>query len=722
MSHDTGQNVPELTRGQRALRASAWLAALLTLVLIVVGGLVTSLEVGMSVPDWPTTEGDNMFTAKQAESDAVTVAIQAETTFRPSGPVPEVWSSKPYRWFGARPSKSTGRSARCQSIGSRSTGTSSPETRATRKVTSSTLRSLGRTRAATDTSVISPNTTSSSGPVGVPGRPSPACTSVMGRAVEITSAAARVGTSEGWRGMAFSRARVVGVPSGCRRRGVGVASGAGPPRGRDSRSSPATRGAFQDPSARSGRNLTDPASGKPRAVRPPGGGNPVSSPAMKIYLDTLGCRLNEAELQRWNRDFRAAGHRPVPDAADAELLVLNTCAVTAEAARKSRQFVRRLHRQAPSAPVVVTGCFAELDPDRAADLPGVDLVIGNADKDRLVPRVLDALDVPAMPEAALDPDGAHAFAERRTRAFVKVQDGCRHRCTYCIVTVARGSERSRPIDTLVDEIHALEREGVKEVVLTGVHLGGYGHDLDTDLRSLVETVLARTTVPRVRLSSLEPWDLPPGFFELWRNPRLMPHLHLPLQSGSDRILRRMGRRCDVATFRSLAATARAAIPDLTLTTDVIVGFPGETDHDFDEGLAAIREVGFGHVHAFTFSPRAGTAAARYPDPVPNEVKRERARVLHEVAAGMKSRHLARFAGSDREVLLESVENTTTLADDRHEVWTGYTDNYLRTRVRIPRGRDLRNELVPVALSPGDGATLTGTPIAVEAPIPRPVSG
>lgn len=441
---------------------------------------------------------------------------------------------------------------------------------------------------------------------------------------------------------------------------------------------------------------------------------------MKIYLDTLGCRLNEAELQRWDRDFRRAGHLPVPEPADAELLVLNTCAVTAEAARKSRQFVRRLHRQAPSAPVVVTGCFAELDPDRAAGLPGVDLVVGNADKDRLVPRVLDALDVPAMPEAALDPDGAHAFAERRTRAFVKVQDGCRHRCTYCIVTVARGSERSRTIDDLVDEIHALEADGVKEVVLTGVHLGGYGHDLGHDLRALVLAVLARTSVPRVRLSSLEPWDLPDGFFDLWQNPRLMPHLHLPLQSGSDRVLRRMGRRCDVATFSGLVADARNAIEGLTVTTDLIVGFPGETDRDFGEGLEVIREIGFGHVHAFTFSPRTGTAAARYPDPVPNKVKRERARELHAAAAEMKAAHLARFVGTEREVLLESIDGTgvdpaaaahhAVPAND-HEVWTGYTDNYLRTRVRVPRGRDLRNELIPVTLTTGDGSLLQGTPVA-----------
>ncbi len=439
----------------------------------------------------------------------------------------------------------------------------------------------------------------------------------------------------------------------------------------------------------------------------------------RVFLDSLGCRLNDAELQSWARAFRGAGHRIVGHPIDADVVVVNTCAVTGEAVRKSRQLIRRRHRENPRARLVLSGCFAELDRDRAAALEGVDLVVGNREKDRLATIVLDTLMPGVMPAPAREPHATPYPRAARTRAFVKVQDGCRHRCTFCIVTVARGEERSRTLDDVVGEISDLEAAGVQEIVLTGVHLGGYGSDVGVDLRTLVEAVLSRTRVPRVRLSSLEPWDLPDGFFDLWRDPRLMPHLHLPIQSGADTVLRRMGRRCDVATFRALADTARAAIDGVTLTTDVIVGFPGETDAEWRETMRTIESIGFGHLHVFTYSAREGTGAARLANQVTTATKRARSAEIRELAARMKADHLSRHVGTSRPVLWETrVDDGASPrvdigidvaagASDTTVRWSGYTDNYLRVCTRVHESRSLANLTVDTRLVSHDGETLTG---------------
>jgi threonylcarbamoyladenosine tRNA methylthiotransferase MtaB len=343
---------------------------------------------------------------------------------------------------------------------------------------------------------------------------------------------------------------------------------------------------------------------------------------------------------------------------------------------------------------VVTGCYASLEPERAAALTGVDLVVDNRDKDALVRRIEEAIDLHAMPALASEADGAHAYREARTRAFVKVQDGCRNRCTFCIVTVARGAERSRTIDQVVAEVNELVARGHREVVLTGVHLGGYGSDLGTDLFQLVQAVLADTDVPRLRLSSLEPWDLPPRFGDLWRNRRLMPHLHLPLQSGSDAVLRRMARRSSTSEYTALTGRLRAAIPDLVLTTDVIVGFPGETEAQWRETLEFVERTGFAHVHIFTYSRREGTAAARMTGHLAPEVQRQRSRELHAVARRMKSEQLRRHIGQCREVLWEGPGEPTA---DGARRYSGYTDNYLPVRITVPSRTELDNQLRTVQL-------------------------
>ena len=422
-----------------------------------------------------------------------------------------------------------------------------------------------------------------------------------------------------------------------------------------------------------------------------------------VYLTQLGCRLNEAEVESWARSFRAAGHRVVASPERAQLVVVNTCAVTAEAARKSRKLVSGLHRRNPSAHLVVTGCFADLEPQAAAALMGVDLVVANRDKDRLVARATGELDLDAMPAMASDPEGAHAFREARTRAFVKVQDGCRNQCAFCVVTIARGEERSRTVEEVIAEVRALEAAGCREVVLCGVHLGGYGSDLGLDLVTLVDRLLRATAIPRLRLSSLEPWDLPDDFGALWSDRRLLPHLHLPLQSGCDRVLRRMARRCMTASYARLVDRLRRDVADLHLTTDLIVGFPGESEADFAETMAFAEAIGFAHVHVFPFSPRAGTRAASLSGRLRGDQIRARSAELHRLAARMKAEHLARAVGQTREVLWESGDEL----DGGRRRFAGYTDTYLKVETEVAMGIELENRIEAVELRAVDGDRLVG---------------
>ena len=415
---------------------------------------------------------------------------------------------------------------------------------------------------------------------------------------------------------------------------------------------------------------------------------------MNVFLHTLGCRLNEAEIEGWARQFRARGHRVVAAPRSAHIIVLNTCAVTREAARKSRKLTSQLHRQNPEARLVLTGCFAELEPASARSLAGVDAIVQNSDKDELVSRVEREIESAAMPALASEPDSAHVYRESRTRAFVKAQDGCRNRCTFCVVTIARGSERSRPISELVDEVRGLAEAGYREVVLTGVHLGGYGRDLGADLPALVRALCADTDIPRLRLSSLEPWDLPSDFGALFSHPRLMPHLHLPLQSGSDGVLKRMARRCSTESYRALLSTLRADIPDLAVTTDVIAGFPGETDDEWADTLSFVKEMRFAHIHIFGYSRREGTTAARMPGQLPSEVVRARARELRAVASAQKEAHLRRLLGQTRQVLWETPGDP---AEDGAARWIGYTDHYARVEARAPTDWSLENQITPATL-------------------------
>lgn len=399
---------------------------------------------------------------------------------------------------------------------------------------------------------------------------------------------------------------------------------------------------------------------------------------MKIFLDTIGCRLNQSEIERFATQFRAAGHTIVESAKDADLVVVNTCTVTSAAASDSRQKIRQAARQGAD-DIVVTGCWSTLDPQGAADLPSVRRVVPNLEKDRLVADALgvEPMDFDLEPVAREPLPGVHL----RTRAFIKTQDGCDNHCTFCITRIARGPGRSESIQTVIEDIHMAAAGGTREVVLSGVHLGSWGQDFSPRLHlaDLIRAILMDTDVERLRLSSLEPWDLDEDFFRLWENPRMCRHLHLPLQSGSERILRRMARNTNPEAFRQLVAAARQAAPGMAVTTDIIVGFPGEDQSEFEESLAYVQEMDFAGGHVFSYSARPGTPAVRLKDPVPGGVARSRSKQMRQVVKQSADRYRTRFIGAEVSVLWEATDAYGPAGWKLH----GLTDNYLRVETISP---------------------------------------
>jgi threonylcarbamoyladenosine tRNA methylthiotransferase MtaB len=418
---------------------------------------------------------------------------------------------------------------------------------------------------------------------------------------------------------------------------------------------------------------------------------PSPGPVRRVALLTLGCKLNQAESEAIARDLTAAGCEVIDTAAPADAFVINTCAVTHIAGRKSRHLVRLARRLSPAARIAVTGCYAESDGDQLHGL-GADLVLGNDDKAALAARLLsnglghfDSLDAVA---------NAVAPSRLRTRSFVKIQEGCNDVCAFCIVPQTRGRERSVAKADVLSAVQKREAEGYQEVVLTGTQLGVYGHDIEGEvgLAELVDHLLERSSLPRLRLSSLQPADITADLLRLWQDPRLCRHFHIALQSGSDAVLAGMRRRYTTSEFRRAVAAIREVLPDAAITTDVLAGFPGETDAQFEETYGFCREMEFAALHVFPYSRRPGTLAARMPDQVPEATKRARVQRMLELAQRLSDRFLQRLEGSVMPVLWErsrQAKNWTA------PVWEGLTDNYVR--VFAASIEPLENLLLPARL-------------------------
>ena len=409
-----------------------------------------------------------------------------------------------------------------------------------------------------------------------------------------------------------------------------------------------------------------------------------------VSIETHGCKLNQADSQALARQFHQAGYRLVNQDQPADVYVLDTCTVTHVADRKARHALRAARRRNPGSIIVATGCYAQRSPADLQALEGVDLVMGNRDKAGLVREVVslheDALSSLgtgsglAVIEQVLGSGWNVEKDAHRTRAMVKIQEGCNQVCAYCIVPSVRGRERSIPADDLVEQILALEEEGFQEVVLTGTQLGSYGFEMQgASLERLLEVILSRTTVPRIRVSSLQPQEMGEGLLRLWEDPRLCPHFHMPLQSGSNTVLRRMRRRYNVERFARVVETVRAEVSGASITTDVVTGFPGETEEEFQETYSFCRELGFSDMHVFPYSVRPGTAAASHGDRVSPQVKSHRVELLLELAQEHAGGFRRGLIDRMRPVLWES-----RVRQDGSRLWSGLTDNYVRVLAKDPR--------------------------------------
>ena len=425
---------------------------------------------------------------------------------------------------------------------------------------------------------------------------------------------------------------------------------------------------------------------------------------------TLGCKVNQFETETMEGLFRARGYDVVPFEERADVYVVNTCSVTHLSDRKSRQLIRRAARTNPSACIAVTGCYAQVAPEEIRALDGVRVVIGTKERARIVDYVEASLRADTgvagtitdiMQARVFEDIPLHAMPHR-TRAFLKIEDGCQNFCTFCIIPYARGPVKSRELSAVAREMHLLTEAGFHEVVLTGIHLGAYGIDLAArpTLADACRTALAEAGLRRLRLGSLESVELSHDLLELMRTePRFAAHLHLPLQAGSDTVLRAMNRHYTTGQFAQLLADVRAAVPGVAISTDIIVGFPGETEEDFAAGLDFVRQMGFARMHVFPYSARRGTPAARRTDQVPPMVRKERAARMQALAEELAEAYHRSVLGSAAEVLFEACEEGVT---------DGLTETYIRVYTDAPV---TRGEIVPMRLMHLSRDGIWGEPIS-----------
>lgn len=425
---------------------------------------------------------------------------------------------------------------------------------------------------------------------------------------------------------------------------------------------------------------------------------------MKVAFYTLGCKVNQNETGALAQLFYENGFEPAQENETADVYIVNSCTVTAGGDKKSRQWLRRAKRLNPDAVMVLMGCFPQAFPEEAATVTEADIITGSKARRSVLNHVLQfmqdgqrVVDIAPHTKGELFEELPMERLEGHTRAFMKIEDGCNRRCAYCVIPRARGNVRSRSEESILNELHALSASGYSEVVFSGINLSSYGIDTQTDLGEIVEKAAQVPGIRRIRLGSLEPDLMTDDMIaRMARVPEVCPQFHLSLQSGCDATLRRMRRVYNTAQYTEVVEKLRKAFPDASFTTDIIVGFPGETEEDLQTSIRYVQEIGFLKVHVFGYSRRAGTPAYDMPDQIDEAEKTRRVHVLQTAADDVRADVIAQMKGRHVEVLLERPINATT--------FTGYTKEYVPVLICAPRHR--QGDIVCAVLGEFDGSRCT----------------
>ncbi len=428
----------------------------------------------------------------------------------------------------------------------------------------------------------------------------------------------------------------------------------------------------------------------------------------KVAFYTLGCKVNQYDTHAMMEEFRDKGYEIVDFDEYANVYIVNTCTVTNLSDRKSRQMLRRAHRKNPDAIIGAVGCYAQRGAQELLAIPGIKLILGNRDRHNIAEYIerIEKTGVPIngvsdiMKERTFEETPISSYSER-TRAVIKVQEGCNQFCTYCIIPYARGPIRSRDPNNILDEVKRLVEVGYKEIVFTGIHVTSYGKDIgDIDLIGLIELIHNIDGLERIRLGSLEPTYIDERFIDIFSTlPKMCPHFHISLQSGSDKTLKRMGRRYTADEYRKIVENLRKVSEDVSVTTDVMVGFPGETDEEFNETYQFVEDVAFSKIHVFQYSPREGTPAARFKAQVPSQIKAARSDKLIELGTRLEQEFMDKFIGTEEKVLFEQ------LIPGSSNIYEGYTENYIK--VAAESSHDIQNEIISVVLERMEDDILLG---------------
>ncbi len=428
---------------------------------------------------------------------------------------------------------------------------------------------------------------------------------------------------------------------------------------------------------------------------------------MKVSTITLGCKVNQYETQVMLNQLLQGGFSACQTGEDADIILLNSCTVTSTSDHKVKQTLHKARREHPHAVIVLTGCMPQAFPELAEDLTDADIVLGNSNRSSLLPHILQYLStrqriidiVPHQTKEKFESMSVENFYER-TRAFIKIQDGCNRFCSYCIIPYARGRVRSKPLDDLIAEVTQLSEKGYKEIVLTGINLSAFGQDINLHLCDAVEAVSAINGIERVRLGSLEPEQLSEDvIIRLSKQQKLCPQFHLSLQSGCDETLKRMNRHYTTEEYRTIVQNLRNAFDNAAITTDIMVGFPGETEEEFMQSLEFAKEISFSKVHVFAYSQRPGTKACNAPNQITKKVKETRSKQMMHVTNQTKQAFLNQQCGTIQDVLVEREINTN--------LYEGYTANY--TPVQFHSDKNLCGQLVAVHITKANENDCYGIP-------------